>query len=901
MFERRSRAALILMVLAALPLRQLASADKGEAAEVATENVTGVTVPGAAEGTGESDRLTGLREDFDVVEIDEIAIARDPWSVVSMAHGPVLDRINVGGNEAGRQPQLTVRGDVAGRNTMWSIDGMTVTDMFTTGSSPAFWDIEAFSEIQVTTGGNDSSLATGGMAINLVTKRGGNTPRGSARFSTTSEGLQWSNTKKMASPENPGGETTLDGFKWDPVLKLERLTGLRDYGIEIGGPIMKDRAWYWGAAGTQDIRREFARNTQIPYPSPYQPQQRVQIDNLGLKMEATPTKDTSIAYLYMRSEKAERGSGSRTWVRPVETTWNESGPVNIHKADVTWTLGPNLFFEGTFGYVDAGFHQAPVGGLDVQVRRDESAVYHGSFLDYRTQRPQWHVKTDTTYITNWWGGNHDLRFGFSFRRADVESISRWPGDRVIANAYYGIAQLTRDSHNHTRNDYVSFHAEDVFTRGNLSISAGFRFDHQSGGLLPATTPANPMRPDLLPSVTVAAMDAPFSWNDISPRLGVTYDVSGNGKTLVRAGFSRYADQLDARILLPLSPISEGTDELDYLWTDLNGDGQAQYEEIDFDYEVYEIYYVYPNDPPMTVLDQDLRAPRRTEVIVGGEHEIAEGLVVGANFIWRKANNLIWEVGTDYRRPDRLYTYDDYELAGSITGILPDGTTYDVPYYALKPSRAYLLGAGLDSLVTNRHGYEEIYKGLDLRVTRRLHGDRLFLNASVTLQKNRRYFNGTAGISNPTNEIDGDNVAFQSTAVGTIDYWVGTPRWQVGLSGYGRLPWGLSLGANLSAREGFPIVYFEPKYYLDPGTYATNVRATPMGEIVLPSAVNLDLRFSKFISLGGKGQINLDLDVFNVLNSNTPLHVHERVKRTNTNEVTDLMDPRLVRLGVRYSF
>src|SRR4029078_13623554 len=94
----------------------------------------------------------------------------------------LTDRINVGGNESGQQSQYVGTGS-GGDQAVWSVDGVVITDMAGLVSSPAYYDFDAFEEMQVTTGGSDSTMATGGVVLNMVTKRGTNEWRASGRRS----------------------------------------------------------------------------------------------------------------------------------------------------------------------------------------------------------------------------------------------------------------------------------------------------------------------------------------------------------------------------------------------------------------------------------------------------------------------------------------------------------------------------------------------------------------------------------------------------------------------------------------------------------------------------------------------------------------------------------------------
>src|SRR5213075_2061727 len=98
-------------------------------------------------------------------ELERIPSARDPWAVLQSTPGVLTDRVNVGGNESGQQSQYVGPGS-CGDQAVWSMDGVVITDMAALGSSPGYYDFDAFEEMNVSTGGSDASIATGGVVLN---------------------------------------------------------------------------------------------------------------------------------------------------------------------------------------------------------------------------------------------------------------------------------------------------------------------------------------------------------------------------------------------------------------------------------------------------------------------------------------------------------------------------------------------------------------------------------------------------------------------------------------------------------------------------------------------------------------------------------------------------------------
>ncbi len=190
-------------------------------------------------------------------ELSKVPNARDPWGVMRAVPGVMVDRVNIAGNENGQQATSSSKGQPSAENT-WNIDGMVITDMSATGASPTYFDFGAFQEITVTTGGTDLTMATGGAGINLTTRRGTNAFHGSARYMVADEDLSFGNINDQAqSPFTP------NSLAVDPRLRNgdgtyrdqgDRIKKITDYGFDLGGPIIKDKLWFYGSYGKQDIK-----------------------------------------------------------------------------------------------------------------------------------------------------------------------------------------------------------------------------------------------------------------------------------------------------------------------------------------------------------------------------------------------------------------------------------------------------------------------------------------------------------------------------------------------------------------------------------------------------------------------------------------------------------------------
>ena len=179
---------------------------------------------------------TGTKQTFTNELLQSIPSARDPWVILQQTAGIAMDRENVGGNMSGQQSNYVSRGGNP-TNNKWSLDGVDITDMASTGGSPSYYDFDAFEEMTINTGGVDVTQQTGGVGINLVTKSGSDRFRGSSRFYATD--------KKFESQNVTDAQRNQGATSGNPIQNI------KDYGFELGGPLKKGRAWIWGSFGKQ--------------------------------------------------------------------------------------------------------------------------------------------------------------------------------------------------------------------------------------------------------------------------------------------------------------------------------------------------------------------------------------------------------------------------------------------------------------------------------------------------------------------------------------------------------------------------------------------------------------------------------------------------------------------------
>jgi len=171
----------------------------------------------------------GTIANINKAELAQIPSSRDPWALMRTIPGILVDRVNVAGSESGQQSAFFAKSSDP-KDQTWTLDGIAVTDEVS-WSSPTYWSYDTFDEVNFATGGTDITVASGGVGINVVTKRGTNSFHGNVGGYYTSDDLQWSNL-----PDELVGDTRLQGSD-----KADHTDRIADVSFDLGGPIVKNK------------------------------------------------------------------------------------------------------------------------------------------------------------------------------------------------------------------------------------------------------------------------------------------------------------------------------------------------------------------------------------------------------------------------------------------------------------------------------------------------------------------------------------------------------------------------------------------------------------------------------------------------------------------------------------
>ncbi len=852
-------------------------------------------------------KKTGTAVNVTAEWLANIPSARDPWVILEQTAGIMVDRVNVGGSQSGQQSQFTARGD-SGYNVMWNLDGLTITDQAALGATPMYWDFDAFEEIQITTGGADPSIQTGGIGLNFVTKRGGNKFRGQAYFYRT-DSIPWLDFQTSNVLGSELADYWKDNFDYtdDDVVDAypgDRINRMKDYGFEAGGPIIKDKLWIWGAWGVQDIKMFTAAGTADD----------TLLDNINLKLNAQLTDKTRAEVLYFYANKNKWGRGAAV-TRPAETTWDQDGPSDTYKFELEHVFSDNFFATLKGGYVDMWFQLMPKGGVDTPTFYDyDTGNWGGSYYWYITSRPTYHLNfSGNLFVEEILGGNHEFKFGAEWRDQNTTSQSSFGGNQVKTTwlamneywHYWGLPPTTTNSAGVwlIQGTNIDIHYNrysawlgDTFTTGRLTLNLGLRYDYRFDTFNRSVLPASEFAPALLPEFVQEEDKKVVKWSNLSPRIGFTYDFTGDGKTIFRGSAGIYYDQLGTWDY----GIYSGAywREVDFYWHDANGDLLVQTNEIvDYPDPAAMTWFSdsYDADNPTvnpTIIDDNLTAPKTYEAIVGLERELFPDFSLSANFIYRRLINYKWDPIRDVTSADwtvqRTFDNEGYEN-------LYDGNAYTVTKYELPFTRP----AGL--YVTNRPDYYQRFWGIEVTATKRL-SNKWMMNAAFNWNDHRQYYDSPDAYQNPTNIdfMNGEIMAYEMRGSGKVKIWTNA-RWQAKINGMYQLPYGFNISGFVTVREGFVVPVRLREGYPRDGTSRIYPYVKTFGEQRLPTFWIADFRIEKVIPIADYGAISIMADVFNLFNNNTVLGREPNINISVGYRPLEIINPRVFRLGVRFRF
>src|SRR5499427_1736041 len=528
------------------------------------------------------------------------------------AYGAILNAIpglTVDNNGLANTPTMTfftARGGNTNEGRM-AINGMTVAAAFNGGGvSSLAYDSNNVEEVAVSVAGGMGESDIGGPTMNLIPKSGGN------RFAGT---MFWNYAGSWSSGSNI--DDYLRGLA-TPLNAPPTIFHSYDINPSYGGPVMKEKIWFWGAYRKFDtsvavpgvFANAFALDpTHFDYKQdPTVSSRNIQGRNIytgRLTAQVTPKNRVMFSHEYqLRCEGSTlttAGDGCRTrandWVALGSSTSSPEANTGYFKlpyyvTQATWTapLTNRVLFEAGFTrfayWTNNGPGQTPPDGTMalIPVTEQNAIDGHPANFSYRAVNSYFYNwanpdnwRASMSYIT----GSHSLKVGYqgSYAISDTKIITN---DSLLAYRFQSSAALPMNANQFTfrlpmwqtadRTETQSAFMQDTWTHKRLTVQAAVRYDRAF-----SFSPAEGDGTDVVSRfnaspITFPRTDGVNAFNDITPRFGVAYDVFGNGKTAVKFNIGHYLAPAtnDSRYTLNNpAQISKIVTTVSRNWDDLN--------------------------------------------------------------------------------------------------------------------------------------------------------------------------------------------------------------------------------------------------------------------------------------------------------------------------------------------
>jgi hypothetical protein len=484
------------------------------------------------------------------------------------AHGTLL---SLGGNRANTDARLLV-------------DGISIA-VPQAGGTNYLTDTRNAQEVTFTVSGSMGEVESGGPVMNIIPRSGGNTVSGNGSVGWANGDLQGSNLSDELRRLNVTASPLIKGY---------------DVSGAVGGPIQRDRIWFFGTVRSQGSSSYipsmyYNKNAGDPNRWLYEPDLTRQAFNdktwrnasARFTMQVTPRNKVHVFWDEQKvCTKCENGGNyANATTSPEGNGYGDLHPMRFQQATWTSPVNNKLLLEGGFGYFFSRWggraKQDPYTGNLPRVIEQCAAgcPANGNIpgLMYRSQTTDLFSDGRNKNVTTTWrataayvtGGNA-LKFGYIGNQlGDLRSANRSPNDlryRVNNGVPNQLTQYVHDQQNDLwmRND--GFYVQQQWTRGRLTLQGALRFDRAWSWApeqrLESRFWAQPLVFDETPVVD--------SYTDLTPRAAVTYDLFGNGRTALKATLGKYLESTVTASNYGLgNPTSRIATNVFRTWTDRN--------------------------------------------------------------------------------------------------------------------------------------------------------------------------------------------------------------------------------------------------------------------------------------------------------------------------------------------
>ncbi len=788
-------------------------------------------------------------------------------------------------------------------------DGMRANSTVDDGQWQMGWEMNdaATSELTFEAGGAPAEAQVGGVVQNAIPKEGGNTFSGTWFTYYGGGGMAWDNANAELREQ---------------LGEVNELVKDYDTNPAFGGKFIQDKLWFFTSFRARETKRTVAGAFFAAPGEPCRPAgpkctgQQEALDYFGVQAnDQAFYRTTSLTgLLRLTNQVTDRHKWRVGFERvnrqhPLVDVSNISAPERSDRirqptgyhAQARWTssLSNRLLVEAGFSVQYNKWRREPFpwntaeNNMQTSTLDLSTGTWGGSWwiTGWQPEKSRY-VKGSVSYVT----GSHNFKAGAEHRWgnisldqpmfADTRNLFYWgdtPVGVMVLATPLGPGLNKPGQYGGQINFDTGLFAQDSWTLGNLTLNLGTRADIFSAGVPPQSAPAGTW----LPAREFPAYDGP-RFNTVVARVGLAYDLFGDGRTALKGTMHQYVSQEATRIAMLRNPLSSWTWSAAQefrSWNDLDGndhivgpDGRVQFEEVG----------ASPNVNFGTANDlRGLNLSGREghwEYAAVIQHEMFPGISMSFGWYRRNYHNMWWE--DNILRGDNDWT--PFDITGPEDERLGDysGSSYEL--YNLNEDNFGLSNVVISTSDVN----DRIYDGFEYTMDGRL-SNGAFFGGSFTQERTQ-----TNNCDTPSGNTSGYGIDDKNTLL-----WCDFPRaWQFMYKAHGAYP--LPGGVILSGFvQGYPGPDISANYNVIElpngdaltGGQRLSIDLLPPEVMFLDYQRKVDIRAMRRFNIGNT-QIAPVVDVFNLFNTNTTTGVNSTYG-DRWQEIISIMQARYVRIGL----
>jgi hypothetical protein len=844
---------------------------------------------------------TRVQQNFKLEALQEIPNSRDLWSLLAVTPSVTMGRIDVGGNRAGTQTGYTAYG-FSGQNRVL-VEGINTTE----GTSGAgfYVDYGSFEEVFLGTIGQGAEMPTPGVQSQMLGKSGGNKFQGELYTDYETNGMISDNISGNLPPQFAYTPANTSGIREHSNETVK----YRDSNINVGGPIKKDKVWWYFSYRNQ--------KTSVGQPNFIGDISGTLFDtslwNPSGKSTYQINQNNKLIGYYQWGQKTQPNrlpSATNSYTN-LDATLKQISGSWIYKGEWNGTVSNNMYVEaryGVFGYYFPLLANSDSTTTHQQVNA-QLAQYFGPDQKEQTDRQRRQATGSMTYFKDGLlGGSHNFKVGgevmmetgwFGYTQvygANIRENFNTSGAANTVNLAAPTALSVGSLGDGPNGNLLSIakvntidgFITDQYTVGRATMNLGVRFDHYD-----VFTPTQNQLAFTFPTgLTIPNQTFPeahyLKWDSLAPRLGISYDLQGNGKTVLKANYGIYKFNPGVGIADQANP-NQSSKTVTYNWSDPNGDHIFQ-----------------PNEAGTlsasalansVLVDPNLKQPSSTQATVYLERQISEGVGARVGFVYYSVSD---QTNTyQNQRPASAYSVPfNFVDKGpdNITGTADDK---NLTFYGIPTAQISGCGANVTTPTANC-----VFPTTQMLQNAPQNGKYKTVEFSLNKRASHNYSLGAGFGYTWKNDYP---LSFNNTPNGPFNYDYRDASFKI--NGMYNAPWGINISPVYRFQAGVnfarTIVPAAPASCACTFSAArggslanTTVYADAYGDNKQDNISVLDIRVEKTVNFKSVAKVRLFLDGFNMLNSYAAETLTVSTGALYL-QPTAILGPRTGRIGVRF--